>query len=223
MQLMANVGPAAFPLPASGERDRVRGRCQFRQEQFEDAVEIAKHLVVPNADDLITELRKALVSMLVGDAAHVLAAVHLDNELPFAADEIDVESIDRLLPANLKPPRRRSRNTSHNTISAFVLRFRSERARLVARSFGPRINVSPAPVAPHPGPLPAGGERESAAPFAPWPATMSAACPGMASPVRRRGRRAARWRRGSACRRSGMTAAGRHRYDRNKPTSPASR
>jgi hypothetical protein len=93
---------AAFPLPASGERDRVRGNPELGCEHFQNAFEIAKNLVIPDSDHTIPEAGEIGVATMVRWIIGMLPAVDLNNEALLATDEVDVIRSKRLLPRKLQ-------------------------------------------------------------------------------------------------------------------------
>ena len=94
---------AAFPLPACGERDRVRGDPKLGCEHLQHAFEIAKNLVVPDTNDAILKGIQVSISALIRRAVGVLSAIDLDDEALLAADKIDVVRPDRLLAREFHP------------------------------------------------------------------------------------------------------------------------
>ena len=79
---------AAFPLPACGERARVRGNPKLGCKHPQHAVEITENLVIPNA---------AQIRRVIG----MLSPIDLDDETLLAADKIDVVGPDRFLARKL--------------------------------------------------------------------------------------------------------------------------
>jgi hypothetical protein len=121
---------------------------------LQNAVDIAEHIAVPNPDRPISKLAQHGIALAIGGAVRMLAAIDLDNEMQIATDEVCDVGSDRLLPYELETAELPVAQMPPKQHSARVLRRRSARARSVATVLGPRI------VAPHPDPLPAGGERE---------------------------------------------------------------
>ena len=97
-----NNASAGFPLPACGERDRVRGLFEFGFEHFQNALDVAENVVVPDANDTIATRGEIGITDLVGTTAGVLPAIDLDDQLPFATDEVDIVGSHRLLAGELK-------------------------------------------------------------------------------------------------------------------------
>jgi hypothetical protein len=74
----------------------------------------------------------------------MLTTIDFDDEPPFATDEIDVVTTNRLLPDKLKPWNWRLGRRFHNNDSARVGKNRSDLARSAAFSFFPRM-LCPSP------------------------------------------------------------------------------
>jgi hypothetical protein len=78
---------------------RVRGALRKRSGNgFENARHILHHIVVPEPQNSIVVIDKPLVPSRIARIVRMLSSIHLDNEATFAADQIDREWTDRLLP-----------------------------------------------------------------------------------------------------------------------------
>src|SRR5205085_5798043 len=93
---------AAFPLPARGERDRVRGNLELRCEHLQHAIEVAENLVVPDANNPVPKRIEVCVPAPIGCAIDMLSAIDLDDELLLAAYKVGVIRPKRLLPGKLQ-------------------------------------------------------------------------------------------------------------------------
>ena len=69
---------------------------------MENTIQILNNIIVPEADNTITESAQLAVALPVFGAFRVLAAVEFDNQTPLAANKIDVVSIDRFLADEFK-------------------------------------------------------------------------------------------------------------------------
>jgi hypothetical protein len=58
------------------------------QQRLKNSVEILDNIVVPDADNTITESAKCTITMSVFGAVRVLAAVELDDQTPLAANSL---------------------------------------------------------------------------------------------------------------------------------------
>jgi hypothetical protein len=70
---------------------------EFGQKRLENSVQILDDIVVPEADHAITEGAQVAVALLVFEASRMLTAVELDNQMPFATNEVGLVPIDGLL------------------------------------------------------------------------------------------------------------------------------
>jgi hypothetical protein len=79
------------PLPACGggreRNERVRGTISVQSlcDNFQNAVDIAHHIVVPKAQHTIAMLGEPAIALDVVGIGSMLAAVDLNDEPPFAA------------------------------------------------------------------------------------------------------------------------------------------
>ena len=75
----------------------MRGFLQFGLEHLQYPVEVFQDFVVPYPDHAIAERVQLRVTLPVSRIIGMLTAIDLDDEAPFAADEIDVKWTDRFL------------------------------------------------------------------------------------------------------------------------------
>jgi len=94
---------AAFPLPESGERDRVRGDLKLGCEHLQDAVEITENFIIPDPGNAISEGIQVSIAALIRGTVGMLSAIDLNDETLLAAYKIDVIRSDRLLARELQP------------------------------------------------------------------------------------------------------------------------
>jgi hypothetical protein len=81
----------------------VRGNLEFRHQHFEDTIEVAEDLVVPDPNDSITKCREIIIALPISRVVGVLPAVDLDDETLLAAHEVGVIRSKRLLAGELQP------------------------------------------------------------------------------------------------------------------------
>lgn len=79
----------------------VRLRIKRRLDRVEHGVQFEHHVAVPEAQDTEPELRQCGVSFPVHRVVRVSDAVDLDDQPFRVADEVDDETIDRLLTSEL--------------------------------------------------------------------------------------------------------------------------
>jgi hypothetical protein len=62
----------------------VRGLFDLRLQHFENALDIAENLVVPNPNRPVSKFAQPRIASGVGSAVGMLPAIHLDDETPLA-------------------------------------------------------------------------------------------------------------------------------------------
>jgi hypothetical protein len=77
-------------------------RLQSCRDRFENAVGVGHHVIVPKSEHPIAVFGQPPVANKIALAVGMLAAVHLDNQAPFATDEVDHIGSDRLLTRELE-------------------------------------------------------------------------------------------------------------------------
>jgi len=82
----------------------VRGkrRKHCAQYCFQNALDISKHVIVPEAQDSIIPCSKPFIADWVKPACRMLSAIHFDDQSTFAANEIHDVTSYRLLPNKLE-------------------------------------------------------------------------------------------------------------------------
>src|SRR5579864_2403791 len=109
---------SAFPLPAGGERVRVRGLPDLRSDFLQDAFEVGEDLAIPDTNYPISESRKTGIAVAIGWVVGMLAAAHLNDQMLLTAHEVDEIWPDRLLAREFDLPNRRLRRANHSARSA---------------------------------------------------------------------------------------------------------
>jgi hypothetical protein len=71
---------------------------EFGQKLKKNSVKILNDIVVPNADDAVTEGAQLTVTLSVFRGLRMLAAVKLDNQPPFSTNEVHMVAGNRVLP-----------------------------------------------------------------------------------------------------------------------------
>jgi len=67
----------------------VRGVFEFSNQYFQNALDVGKHVVVPDPDDAVAERTKISVALSIGEIIGMLPAIDLNDQAPIAADEIN--------------------------------------------------------------------------------------------------------------------------------------
>ncbi len=63
----------------------------------------ARNIVIPDANDAISQRREVMIALLVGWTVRVLTTVDLDNQSSFTAKEISIVRAERHLSDKFKP------------------------------------------------------------------------------------------------------------------------
>jgi hypothetical protein len=110
----------------------VRARPQCAIDGHQHAFKVLHHLIVPESQHTIASALQHGVAPLIARLRllGMLAAIELDNQGAFKADEVDDIGVDRPLPPDLKDSKRRPRRCRHKRSSASVAFFRKSRARV---------------------------------------------------------------------------------------------
>ena len=75
----------------------MRSNFEFRPQHFENALDIAENIVVPNPNCPVPRVAHRLIALGVCSIARMLAAMDLDHEMPLAAYKVREIRSDRLL------------------------------------------------------------------------------------------------------------------------------
>jgi hypothetical protein len=135
----------------------VRGIFEFPLQHFENTLDIAEDIVIPNSNCPVSKLAHCRIALRVSRIVRMLATIDLHHEMPFAAYEVRKIGSDRLLthefaarqlPIAKTPPEQKF----------------GPRTALPQRAGSSCLDRVRPPHAPHPDPLPASGEREIVAP-----------------------------------------------------------
>jgi hypothetical protein len=82
----------------------VRGLSpQFGEEGLKHAINVLDDVVVPYADDAVTESGQITVALSIYSVFGVLTAIDLDDDMPVTAREINIIRPDRLLTREFEP------------------------------------------------------------------------------------------------------------------------
>ncbi len=68
----------------------MRGCFKLGSEHLQHAFDVLEYLIVPDPDDLVTDLSQKCVPPAICRALRMLAAVDLDDQMPLAADKVRV-------------------------------------------------------------------------------------------------------------------------------------
>jgi hypothetical protein len=92
--LLVSIG---FPLPVKRERDRVRGIFEFRPQHLQNALDIVENIVVPNPNNLVSEIAHRPIALGVRVTVRMLPAINLRHEMPLATHKVREIRPNRLL------------------------------------------------------------------------------------------------------------------------------
>ena len=140
---------------------RVRGSLrECSRDYFKNAGHITQHIVIPEPQNTVVVIDKPFVANGISRVVGVLAAIQLDNETAFAADQINCIRADRLLPDELVTVEA----TRPESIPESGFRFRGSSSQASSALGFDLIGSSHVETPPHPDcfairPLPARGER----------------------------------------------------------------
>ena len=80
----------------------MRGLFKFRLQHLQNAVDIAKNIIVPNPKGPVSELAQCRIALAIGGAVRMLAPIDLDDETQIPTDEIGKVRSNRFLPHELE-------------------------------------------------------------------------------------------------------------------------
>ena len=140
---------------------RVRGSLRKRSDnRFEDASQVARHVVVPKSQDPIVAIGEPLVAHDIARTVGMLPSVNFNDQPGLAANEVDGVWANRLLPNEFVP----IQPACTEAIPERPLRISRCRAQMPGTLRLALVSTSHAETPPHPPrfarrPLPASGER----------------------------------------------------------------